>query len=37
MKHMKEMTQGVRIMNHRGDGVIQEGLPREMTFELRAE
>lgn len=37
MKHMKEMTQGVGIRNHREDGVVQEGLTREVTFELRAE
>ena len=30
---MKEITQGVWIMNHRGNKVVREGLPREVTFE----
>lgn len=29
---MKEITQGVGIINHRGDKVVREGLPREVTF-----
>ena len=36
-EHMKEITQGVWIMNHRGNKVVREGLPREVTFELRPE
>lgn len=32
---MKEITQGVGIMNHSGDVVVGEGLLREVTLELR--
>lgn len=29
---MKEITQGVGIINHRGDEVVREGFPMEVTF-----
>lgn len=32
---MKEITQGAGIMNHKGDEVVREDLPKQGTFELR--